>query len=140
MAGYCQQIFQYSGQLLPHYFALILRAHKVAVGQLAFITANPYRKWYRLAWCRITSASPVGHPISCSFLAFMACPWSAIVHHHQPALKKRLLVIRVPQYSCHVPHRISRSSFAFMQWGWEPACIRHVGSVKKSKSYSKLPA
>jgi len=37
----------------------------------------------------------------------------------------------VPQFSCQVPHRISRASLAFMQWGWEPACIRHVGSVKK---------
>ena len=68
----------------------------------------------------------------------MECPWYAIVHHHQPALKKRRLVWLAPHFSCHVPHRISRSSFAFMQWGWEPACIRHVGSVKKIQILFKV--
>ncbi len=56
--------FRNSGQFLPHYFALILRAYKVAVGQLATSTTNPRLKnagWWVVILCSLAIVPTAFH-------------------------------------------------------------------------------
>ena len=78
-----QSVMQRLAIFVPSKFNYLLPPHKNSMNKNSKLspshsTANPYRKRSRLAWFQITYASLAGHPISCSFLAFMACPCKSI--------------------------------------------------------------